>query len=447
MVQRNSTSRALQRLTVKEIEATGLDGRKIRKLSDGGGLVLVMKDAARGISRFWHFRYRDPLTSKEQTHSLGVYPAVGLADAREQVKVIKTDLTDGITPKDRERMAMEQLAAARLAEDQTFNAVARVWYDEAMEDGLWSSDKHSRVIWESMERHVLPFIGSRPIAQITGAEIRELTRRMGQAGVWETASRVLQRIAMVYDYAEDNPEEYGMVESAPTGPAKRWLKRTRPQETRNQHFAFLKPDELPVLAQALVAEQNTMNRQTWLAIQLLALTFVRPGELRHAEWSEFDWDARLWRIPGQKMKARRDHVVPLSAPAVVIMDELRILNGNRRWVFPGRTSLRKPMSEATVNMALRRLADGAFAGRHTGHSFRHSASTWANGYRIGNHLPFKGDITEAQLAHVDSNQVRRTYNQQEWLGMRRELMDAWGAFWLACRDTEQKVVPIRGEAS
>ena len=118
MVQRNSTSRALQRLTVKEIEATGLDGRKIRKLSDGGGLVLVMKDAARGISRFWHFRYRDPLTSKEQTHSLGVYPAVGLADAREQVKVIKTDLTDGITPKDRERMAMEQLAAARLAEDR-----------------------------------------------------------------------------------------------------------------------------------------------------------------------------------------------------------------------------------------------------------------------------------------------------------------------------------------
>jgi len=196
------------------------------------------------------------------------------------------------------------------------------------------------------------------------------------------------------------------------------------------------------LVQALETEESTMDKQTHLAIQLQALTFVRPGELRHAEWTEIDWDAKLWTIPGSKMKMKKEHLVPLSMPALAVLRELEEINGNRKWVLPGRISPRKPMSEATVNMALKRLkpdsdGKGAFDGRHTAHSFRHTASTYLNAYRKGNALPYQGDPVELQLAHLEKSKTRRAYNKSTLIEVRTEMMEVWGKYWNTCRNAHQ----------
>lgn len=449
VVSSNSTKHGRNKLTAKQINAASLKpGQKIRKLADGAGLTLTLRHGADGIKRYWHHRYTDPITKKEQTASLGTYPDTGLAEARVRAKAIKEDLKVGITPKDREREQKKLLRVARQSEEHTFKVVAQAWYQECIDDGIWSSEKHRAVIKESLQNHAYPTIGDTPIKEVTASDVRSVARKIARAGTWETAQRVLQRIHTVFVWAED--EE--LVDSIPTRPAQRWIKANRPDDSKGKSYAALTPAELPELVQALEAEENFMDRQTRLAVELQALTFVRPGELRHAEWSEIDWEAKLWIIPAVKMKMRREHLVPLSEPALSVLRELEVINGNRKWVLPGRISPRKPMSEATVNMALKRLkpdsaGKGAFLGRHTAHSFRHTASTYLNAYRKGDALPYQGDPVELQLAHLDKSKTRRAYNKATLLDIRTEMMEVWGQFWLQCRDTEGKVTSIREAAN
>jgi len=448
VVKSNSTSRAKHRLTVKKIDAATLTpGQKICKLSDGAGLTLTLRNGADGLKRYWQLRYADPITGKEQTASLGTYPDVSLAAARKSARDIRDDLKVGITPKDKKREQKQQLRAARQAEAHTFQKVAEAWYQECLDDGIWSSDKYARVLREGFQLHVYPHIGQTPISEVDAAAVRKLVRRIARNGTWETAQRILQRIGTVFRWAEDE----GLVEGSPTRPAQRWIKANRPVSTKERNYPALTPEELPSLAQALDNESEFMNRQTWLAIQLQALTFVRPGELRTAEWEHIDMEARLWEIPAENMKMKRPHLVLLSAPALAILRELKEISGNRKWVFPGLVSPRKCMSEGTVNMALKRLkpdaeGTGAFDGKHTGHSFRHTASTYLNGYRKGDSYPFRGDPVELQLAHLDRNAVRRRYNKSTLLDLRTEMMEVWGHFWLQCRVPQDKVVPIRDTA-
>lgn len=445
MVNSKSTKHGRYKLTVKQINAATLQpDKKVRKLADGAGLTLTLRHGASGLKRYWHLRYTDPISKKEQTASLGIYPDIGLATAREKTKAIKDDLKTGITPKDREREQKQKLRIARQSERKTFKVVADAWYQECIDDGIWSSKKHQNVIKESLENHVHPTIGKTPIKEVTASDVRAIVRKIARAGTWETAQRVLQRIHTVFVWAED--EE--LVDSIRTRPAQRWIKANRPDSSKGKSYAALKPAELPELVQALETEESTMDKQTYLAIQLQALTFVRPGELRHAEWTEIDWDAKLWTIPGSKMKMKKEHLVPLSTPALAVLRELEEINGNRKWVLPGRISPRKPMSEATVNMALKRLkpdsdGKGAFDGRHTAHSFRHTASTYLNAYRKGDALPYQGDPVELQLAHLDKNAVRRRYNKATYLELRKEMMEVWGQYWLLCSDTQGKVISLR----
>jgi len=433
----DSNKRSRYKLTAKQIKSTELEpGQKSMKLADGSGLTLLIRRGAKGTGKYWQLRYGDPITGKEQTASLGTFPEVTLAEARRKADDIREDLREGVTPKDRERESKQAIAAARKSDEATFRSVADDWYRECIEDGVWTSFKHQRVILESLELHVLPFIGEQPINDITAPDIRTLVRRIGKSGTWETSQRVLQRINMIYRWAEDE----GLVDGIPTRPAQRWISRTRPEETRGRNYAHLTPAELPELARALEQEQDFVDRQTYLAIQLQALTFVRPGELRTAEWDHIDLEDRLWTIPATNMKIKREHLVPLSKPALAMLPELEDLTGNRRWVFPGKYSPRKCMSEATVNMAIKRLSPdtdgkGAFVGRHTAHSFRHTASTYLNEYRKGDLQPFRGDPVELQLAHLDKNAVRRRYNQATHLELRREMMEVWGQYWLQCKAT------------
>jgi integrase len=449
VVSSNSTKHGRNKLTVKQINAATLQpDQKIRKLADGAGLTLTLRHGADGIKRYWHLRYTDPITKKEQTASLGTYPNTGLAQAREKTKAIKKDLEAGITPRDRERIQKQKLRAARQSEKQTFMVVANSWYQECIDDGIWSSKKHQNVIKESLENHVYPSIGEKPVKEVTASDVRAIVRKIARAGTWETAQRVLQRIHTVFVWAEDEEK----VNTVPTGTAQKWIKNNRPENSKGKSYASLSPAELPELVHALETEKRNMDSQTYLGVQLQALTFVRPGELRHAEWTEIDWEAKLWTIPASKMKMKREHLVPLSTPALAVLRELEEINGNRRWVLPGRISPRKPMSEATVNMALKRLkpgsdGKGAFDGRHTAHSFRHTASTYLNAYRKGDALPYMGDPVELQLAHLDKSKTRRRYNKSTLLDVRTEMMEVWGQYWLQCRDTEDKVTNLHAEAT
>jgi integrase len=431
----DSNKRSRYRLTAKQIKSTDLEPSQLRmKLADGSGLTLLIRRGVNGTGKYWQLRYLDPITGKEQTASLGTFPKVTLAKARRKAENIREDLLEGITPKDRERESKQTIAAARKANEATFKSVADDWYQECIDDGVWTSVKHQRVVVESLELHVFPYIGDQPISDITAPDIRALVRRIGKAGTWETCQRVLQRINMIYRWAEDE----GLVDNIPTRPAQRWISRTRPEESQGRNYAFLTPTELPELASALEQEHEFMDRQTYLAIQLQALTFVRPGELRTAEWDHIDLDAALWTIPAANMKIKREHLVPLSKPALAVLQELVDITGNRSWAFPGKYTPRKCMSEATVNMAIKRLSPdadgkGAFVGRHTAHSFRHSASTYLNEYRKGDLQPYRGDPVELQLAHLDKNAVRRRYNQATHLELRREMMEVWGQYWLQCK--------------
>lgn len=431
----NTAVRGMHRLTAQQVAgATIPDGKNLKRITDGAGLTLLMKRGSTGVGKYWQLRFRDPVTGKEQVASLGTYPDVGLALARQKAQDVRDDLRDGISPKDREQLHLEEISARRLNQAQTFEAVARSWWQECCEDGLWKSKEHQQSVIRALELHAFPKIGDRPIREVTAAEVRAVVRKVGQAGSWELATRILQRIRSVYEWAED----MGQVDVVPTRPAQRWLQRTMPEEAKGRNYPHLSPAELPELAKAIDEEHEFMDRQTWLALQVQALSFVRPGELRHASWADIDLDERLWTIPAKYMKMKREHLVPISAPMLDAFIELRKLNGNRKWVFPGRTRPRNPMSDGTLSMAIKRLrpdesGKGAFAGRHTAHGFRHTASTYLNDYHEGARYPYRGDPVELQLAHLDRNKVRRAYNKATLLPLRREMMETWGAYWLSCR--------------
>lgn len=436
----NSTgTRGLHRLTAQQVAgATIPDGKNLKRITDGAGLTLLLKRGSTGIGKYWQLRFRDPVTKKEQIASLGTYPEVGLAKARQKAQEVRDDLIEGIAPRDREQMQLEEIATRRKNRAHTFETVARSWWQECCEDGLWKSQDHQNSILRSLELHAFPKLGDNPIREVTAAEIRAVVRRIGQAGSWDMATRVLQRIRSVYEWAED----MGHVEAVPTRPAQRWIKRTMPEEAKGCNYPHLPPSELPELAQAIDDEHEFMDRQTWLALQVQALSFVRPGELRHAKWTDIDLEEQLWTVPAEYMKMKREHLVPISAPMLDALIELRELNSNRVWVFPGRTRPRYPMSDGTLSVAIKRLrpdekGKGAFVGRHTAHGFRHTASTYLNDYREGDLYPYRGDPVELQLAHLDRDKVRRAYNKATLLPLRREMMEIWGELWLSCRGVNE----------
>jgi integrase len=373
-------------------------GTKIAKLSDGNGLVLVVYPNG---SKYWVFRYRH--LGKEKTLSLGIYPEVTLAEARLKLMDARKLKSQGQDPSEARKQAKRQ---AVVSAENSFEAVAREWV--AAKRSGWSP-RYAEFIVQRMETDLFPKLGSRPIKEITAPEVLSVVRLIEERGALDLANRALQYCGQVFMFgiatgrAERNPA------SDLKGALKTHVKR---------NYSHLKAIDLPEFLGKL--EAYTGERQTMLAVKLLMLTFVRTGELRGAEWAEIDLENAEWRIPADRMKMRRDHIVPLSTQAVAVLKELQYMNGKWKYVFPNPFKPIKHMSENAVLYALYRMG---YHNRATGHGFRHTASTVLNESGL-----FHGDVIERQLAHVQGNKVRGVYNHAEYLPERRKMMQWWADY-------------------
>ncbi|WP_425491811.1 tyrosine-type recombinase/integrase [Luteimonas saliphila] len=371
---------------------------KVQRLFDGGGLYLEVTPAG---GKLWRQKYR--FGGKEKRLAHGTYPDVGLADARERRDAARKLLANGVDPSEHKRAA--KLAGAERA-GNSFEVVAREW----LEKRDWVPSYKAKVVaW--LDNDVFPYIGARPVAELTAPEFLRVGRRIEDRGAIESAHRVLQNCGQVMRYAIAT----GRADRNPVSD----LKGALAPAPEKHHAAIVDPDGIGALLRAIDGYKG--GHVTRCALQLAPLVFVRPGELRQAEWVEIDMDAAEWNIPAHKMKMRQPHLVPLSRQAVAILEELQPLTGHFRYVFPGGRSPKRPMSDNGLTAALRRM--GYAQGTMTVHGFRAMART-----RLDEDLGFRPDFIEHQLAHAVKDPNGRAYNRTSHLVERRKMMQAWADY-------------------
>jgi integrase len=372
---------------------------KLYKLVDERGLHLSVYPSG---SKLWQMRYR--FDGKEKTASLGKYPEVSLAEAREKRDQMRKLVTNDIDPVHSQRAAKE---AKKLAQAHSFEAVARTWFEG------WRaarSPRHADYVIRRLEADVFPLIGSRPVSEIQAPELVKMMKAIQRRGALDIAKRCYQMTSQVFRYAI----AHGLAERNPAGD----IKPSDILPSRRQtNYARVDARELPALLRAIEAYQGTPV--TRLAIKLLALTFVRTGELIAARWEEFDLQAGQWRIPAERMKMRTEHIVPLSLQAIQILQILYGITGHSKLLFPGERDHSKPISNNTILKALERIG---YKGRMTGHGFRGLAST------ILHEHGFEHAHIELQLAHQERNAVSGAYNYATYLQQRAKVMQWWGDY-------------------
>ncbi|EGE1182872.1 integrase [Escherichia coli] len=378
------------KLNARQVDAAK-PREKAYKLADGAGLYLEVVPSG---SRYWRMKYR--FNGKEKRMAFGVYPAVSLAQARALRDDAKKNLAEGIDPS----LAKKEEKLVRDVQlNNTFQAVALEWHGTKV--SRWSEGYASDII-EAFNKDIFPYIGQQPVNEIKPLVLLNVLRRIESRGATEKAKKVRQRCSEVFRYAivtgraEYNPA--ADLTSAMSG-------------HESKHYPFLTVEELPDFFKALAG--YTGSPLVVLAARLLILTGVRTGELRGAFWSEFDLEKAVWEIPAERMKMKRPHLVPLSTQALEIVQQLKVMSGQYPLVFPGRNDPRKTMSEASINQVFKRIG---YTGRVTGHGFRHTMST------ILHEEGFNTAWIETQLAHVDKNAIRGTYNHALYLEGRREMM-------------------------
>jgi len=386
------------------------------KLFDGGGLYLLVNPNG---SRWWRFKYR--YLGKEKLLSFGTYPDISLKDARDRRDEARKQLAADIDPGEH-RKAMKTTLAVR--GENSFEIVAREWF--AKYSPNWAAG-HSDKIIRRLERDIFPWLGGRPIAEITAPDLLATLRRIESRGAIETAHRAQQNCSQVFRYAVAT----GRADRDSTADLRGAL---TPVKERH-HASITDPKRVGELMRAIDGYRGSFITKS--ALRLAPLVFVRPGELRKAEWVEFDLDGAEWRIPAARMKAREQHIVPLAKQAVAILQDLYALTGDKQHVFPGVRTNGRAMSENTVNAALRRL--GYAKDEMTGHGFRSMAST------LLNEQGWHRDAIERQLAHAERNNVRAAYNFAEHLPERRKMMLAW-ADYLDSLKAGAKVLPLKRAA-
>jgi integrase len=379
---------------------------------DSGGLYLEVSPSG---GRWWRFAYR--FAGKRKLISLGVFPDVSLAQARDRRDEARKLLADGVDPSVQRKTAKRE-AAGEAA--NTFEAVAREWY--AKQAKVWVSH-HASDVLRRLEANLFPDLGDRPISTITAPELLAAVRKIEQRGAHDLAHRVLQVASQVFRYGVAT----GRCERDPAPDLRGAL---TPHKSRNQ--AAVKPDDVPTLLRDIAGYDKIGDRQTTLALRLLALTFVRTRELIGAEWCEFDLNGAAWIVPAERMKMKTEHVVPLSRQALEVLNELRSMAGASRYVLPGRNP-DKPISNNTMLFALYRLG---YKRRMTGHGFRAVAST------LLNESGFRPDVIERQLAHCERNDVRGAYNRATYLPERRAMMQQY-ADMLDAMTEGAKVIPLQ----
>ena len=362
------------------------------KIFDETGLFLIVTPEG---GKWWRCRYR--WQGKEQTLSLGTYPKVTLRQARLAREAIQKQLRDGVNPS-------EARKASDAGMQDTFEVMARAWHTARAP--RWSAVHAARLL-RDLEKDVFPWLGMKPIRTLTALDLKAILQRIQERGALDSAHRVLQVCGQVFRYAIAGHH----AERNPAADLKGWL----PSPARTHFATITEPQVIGALIRALDGYSGSFPVRC--ALRLATRLMVRPGELRQAEWSEFDWEAAEWRIPGVKMKMRDEHIVPLSRQVIITLKELYPLTGRGRYVFPSIRHADRPMSENTINTALRRL--GFPQEQICGHGFRAMASTRLN------EQGWSPDIIERQLAHAERNKIRAAYNRAQYLPERRQMMQAW----------------------
>jgi integrase len=377
-------------------------GPRARKIYDGDGLYLYLAPSGR---RTWRFKYF--FDGKEKHLRFGRYPEISLKMARDMRLEARRALELGNDPG-------VQQEAERMARSASFEAVANEWM-ELQRGKLTPKTWENK--FERLRAFVFPYIGQRPIATIKALDVLAVLRRIEERGRNETAHRVRSECGNVFRYAVVT----GRAERDPTpdlrGAIAAVVRRNRP--------AIVEPLRIGQLMRAIYGYRG--DPATEFALKLLPLTFVRPGELRLALWQEFDLGRAEWRIPGERMKMRELHVVPLATQAVALLKDLYTLTGSGVFVFPSIRSRDRPISDNTINAALRRLGFGR--DEMVAHGFRSMASTCLN------EQGWHPDLIELQLAHAERNEVRSAYNRAQRLADRRQMMQAWADYLDAVRST------------
>ena len=366
---------------------------KLYRLTDANGLCLEVTPTG---SKLWRYRYR--FNGGAKMLALGAYPSVTLLKARQLRDGARQLLIEGTDPGEQKKTAKQ----AQKVDGLTFETLAREWF--AYNAPRWAeSTTYKAKLY--LENDLIPGIGSRPVKAITRPDLVELVRKVEARGTLNAAGKIRQWLHQIFRYGlakgvvDANPATDLSVVAAPPKAAR-----------HHPHVTFAELPEL--LAKSEAANIHSLTRH---AIRLLALTAVRPGELRQAPWAEFDLERATWTIPAERMKARRPHIVPLPRQAVAILRQLQEITGRYELVFAG-ANPERPMSENTVNKALRLMG---YEGRQTGHGFRHLLSTELNG------RGYNKDWIERQLAHGDTDEIRGTYNHAAYVEQRREMMQAW----------------------
>ncbi|KAJ9432149.1 integrase domain-containing protein [Pantoea sp. YR343] len=368
-------------------------------LHDGDGLFLLIKTSGK---KLWRFRYQRPNSSSRTNLSLGSYPALTLAVARQMRDHYLSMLAQGIDPQKQQKEVSEQL---QIELDSIFSVVAERWFQLKSKS---ITEDYAKDIWRSLEKDVFPAIGEIPVQLLKARTIVEALEPIKARGALETVRRLVQRINEIMIYAVNT----GLIDANPASGVGMAFERPK-----KQNMPTLRPEELPKLMRSLVMSNLSITTRCLIEWQLLAL--VRPSEASGTEWAEIDFDLNLWVIPAERMKAKREHIVPLSKQALEILEVMRPLSANRQYVFPSRNDPKQPMNSQTANAALKRIGYG---GKLVAHGLRSIASTALN------EEGFNADVIEAALAHSDKNEVRRAYNRSTYLQQRIKLMTWWGHF-------------------
>jgi integrase len=381
------------------------------KLSDGGGLYLLIQPHG---AKLWRLAYRH--AGKQKTLAFGAYPVVSLAEARSRREDAKALLAEGIDPSVRRQLEKQ-------ADTISFKLVAEELLQKMRREGRAAATL-AKTEW--LLELAYPSLGARPIAKITALEVLDVLRKIEAREKYETARRLRSTCGVVFRLAIAT----GRADRDPTFDLRGSL--TAPKV--KHRATIIEPAGIGALLRAIDGFEGQAT--TRLALRLASMLFVRPGELRHAEWHEFDLDGAVWTIPAEKMKMRRPHRVPLARQALAALNDVKAMTGEGRWLFPSVRTVKRPMSENTLNAALRRLGYGPDA--MTAHGFRAMAATRLN--EMGRWNP---DVIERQLAHQEQNDVRRayTYGVEYWPD-RVTMMQVW-ADYLDGLKGPGKVVPIR----
>ena len=395
------------KLTVIEIKAAK-PRVKAYKLFDGAGMYLEVFPNG---TKSWRMKYR--VGGKEKRVVFGVYPSVTLAEARIKRDEAKRILAAGGDPgqvKQAEKHSKVMLVS------NSFERLALEWHEHKRPN--WS-DGYATDILEYLKKDIFPFIGARAVTDIKPAEMLAVLRKMEQRGVLDKLKKTRQACRQIFTYAVIT----GRAENNPVVDLASAL-----QAPKQKHFPHLLADQIPDFLQALNEYSGSLVTRN--ATSLIMLTGLRTIELRASEWIDIDFEKGIWNIPAERMKMRRPHIVPITSQVKRLLEEVQQLTGRGKYIFPGRNDAGKPMSEASINQVIKRIG---YDGKATGHGFRHTMST------ILHEQGYNTAWIETQLAHVDKNSIRGTYNHAQYLDGRREMLQ-WYADYMQSLENSGSVV-------